>query len=211
MLKRKTRAEQATENRERVLAAARKIFLAKGYNTASIDEIAEEAGFSKGVVYSQFGSKADLFFALLERRIEERAAMNMAAVTEGSYQEATRSIWAMAERVRRADESWTLLVLEFRIHAARDPELRYRYAELHHRTIAGLISVLEHVLAKAPEAPAFPLEDIARLAAAIGSGYALEEATDHEGWSTEPGEAIFQNLWKIPAESGAIDAQERRP
>ena len=44
-----------------------------------LDVIAEEAGFSKGVVYSQFAGKPDLFIALLEQRIAERAAQNAAA------------------------------------------------------------------------------------------------------------------------------------
>ena len=42
------------------------MFLARGYVNATVDAIAEEAGFSKGVVYSQFESKADMFLALLE-------------------------------------------------------------------------------------------------------------------------------------------------
>ena len=71
-----SRSEQVDRNRERVLAAARRVFLARGYAGASLDAIAEEAGFSKGVVYSQFDGKGDLFLALLERRIQERAEQN---------------------------------------------------------------------------------------------------------------------------------------
>ena len=52
------------------------MFLERGYAGATLDAIAEEAGFSKGVVYSQFAGKPDLLLALLEARIEERAAEN---------------------------------------------------------------------------------------------------------------------------------------
>src|SRR5207249_240036 len=76
MRKRLSRSEQVERNGGRVLEAARRVFLAKGYAGASLDAIAEEAGFSKGVVYSQFDSKADLFLTLLERRIGERADQN---------------------------------------------------------------------------------------------------------------------------------------
>src|SRR5262249_33234484 len=75
-MKRLSRAEQAERNRALVLDAARRVFLARGYQGATLEQIAEEAGFSKGVVYSQFESKADLFLALLEARIAERAADN---------------------------------------------------------------------------------------------------------------------------------------
>ena len=51
------------------------MFLAR-YVSASLDAIAEEAGFSKGVVYSRFASKADMFLSLLEARIAERAEQN---------------------------------------------------------------------------------------------------------------------------------------
>src|SRR3954454_16823751 len=70
------RSEQTERNRAAVLAAARRVFLARGYHAASLDQISEEAGFSKGVVYSQFRNKADMFLALLEDRITERAEEN---------------------------------------------------------------------------------------------------------------------------------------
>src|SRR5215212_8197510 len=77
---RMTRAERTEHNRERVLAAAREVFLARGYHGATVEQIAEAAGFSTGVVYSQFGGKADLFLALLEARIEQRIRDNAAVV-----------------------------------------------------------------------------------------------------------------------------------
>src|SRR5215510_4477838 len=70
------RVEQVERNREVVLEAARRVFLARGYAGATLEAIADDAKFSKGVVYSQFESKADMFLALLERRIAERAADN---------------------------------------------------------------------------------------------------------------------------------------
>src|SRR2546421_532039 len=76
MSPRLSRAEQNDRNRALLLAAARRVFLARGYYAATLEQIADEAGFSKGVVYSRFASKADMFLALLEDRIAERAAQN---------------------------------------------------------------------------------------------------------------------------------------
>ena len=50
MSPRLTRVEQSVRNRELVLAAARRVFLERGYHGASLEQIADEAGFSKGVV-----------------------------------------------------------------------------------------------------------------------------------------------------------------
>jgi Transcriptional regulator len=74
MSPRLSRAEQNDRNRALLLAAARRVFLERGYYAATLDQIADEAGFSKGAVYSRFASKADMFLALLEDRIAERAA-----------------------------------------------------------------------------------------------------------------------------------------
>lgn len=48
-------------SRERLLAAARTVFAAKGYEGASVNDIAAEAGFTKGAFYAAFPSKAALF------------------------------------------------------------------------------------------------------------------------------------------------------
>ena len=79
MSPRLSRAEQNDRNRALLLAAARRVFLERGYYAATLDQIADEAGFSKGAVYSRFASKADMFLALLEDRIAERAARERAA------------------------------------------------------------------------------------------------------------------------------------
>jgi AcrR family transcriptional regulator len=209
-MRRRTRREQAELNRERILAVARSVFLRNGYYAASIDEIAEEAGFSKGVIYSQFGSKADLFFALLERRVEERAAFNLEAALKGTIEDSARNLLSMNERMRKADRAWTLLVLEFRILAARDPELQKRYSAMHRRTIEGLAEVIEQLKAKTERPPAFESSDLARLVSAIDSGYALEESIDPEGWSTAPGGMALRNLFEDLALQGVAPEVGRR-
>src|SRR5271154_73794 len=140
MSPRLSRAEQSERNRVLLLAAARRVFLERGYHGASVDQIADAAGFSTGVVYSQFGGKADLFLALLAARISERAAGN-ARAGEGLGGAGDGGIAALpghAASVARAEPEWGLLVIEFRGHAARDPELGRRYAAAHQRTLAGM-------------------------------------------------------------------------
>ena len=52
------------------MQAARRVFGARGFHAATIEEIAAEAGLSNGAIYYNFESKGDLFFALLEERTE---------------------------------------------------------------------------------------------------------------------------------------------
>jgi len=175
-MKRLTRAEQAERNRGLVLAAARRVFLARGYHGATLEQIADEAGFSKGVVYSQFESKADLFLALLEARISERATEN-ARLAESVPDGDLLALIDQLTRSDRATPGWQLLVIEFRVHAARDAELSRRYAAAHARTVDGVAGVLARVFARTGQTVVAPRR-LAELALALSTGTALEQAAN---------------------------------
>ena len=134
------RARQQAANREALLAAAREVFLAEGYHGASVEKVARAAGLTIGAVYSQFGGKAELLLALLERRIDERAEANR-RMAEQVGDQGLPGLARRWSRQQHEDLAWSLLVLEFRVHAARDPELNARYAALHERTLAGIAEV----------------------------------------------------------------------
>jgi AcrR family transcriptional regulator len=178
-MKRLNRAEQSERNRALVLAAARRVFLARGYHGATLEQIADEAGFSKGVVYSQFEGKADLFLALLEGRIEERAAGN-ARLAESLRGGDLLSLLDHLVRGDQATPGWLLLVIEFRVHAARDAELSRRYAAAHARTVEALAGVLAAVCAREGQTPAIPPRQLAALLLAFSSGATLEHAANPE-------------------------------
>jgi AcrR family transcriptional regulator len=210
-MKRLSRAEQNERNRALVLAAARRVFLARGYHAATLDEIADEAGFSRGVVQSRFGNKADLFLALLEERIAERAAQN-ARLAEGlSGAQGMRVLREHAARRNRAERDWGLLLIEFRVHAARDPELARRYGALHARTRQGLAGVITGLYARAGQPPPLPAEEIALMILTVEAGIRLEQAADPDS----PGSpAVFEALRgfiesPLPSDDGA--RQARRP
>ena len=180
-MKRLGRVERAAANRVLVLAAAREVFLARGYHGATLEQIAEEAGFSKGVVYSQFESKADLFLALLEARIEERAAENIRAARSL----AGGGLQALLEYLIRGDQAtpgWLLLVIEFRVHAARDPVLSRRYAAVHARAVEGVAQALATVIGPDGEEPTVPARRLAELALALSTGTTLEWAASPDAF-----------------------------
>jgi AcrR family transcriptional regulator len=170
-----SRVEKVERNRGLVLAGARRVFLARGYVNATLDAIAEEAGFSKGVVYSQFESKADMFLALLEARIAERAEQNERLASELDGRDLAEAVPELALAMRRAEPEWTHLVLEFRLHAARVPGLSERYARLHARTIDALAGVFARLHARAGTTPRYPVRVLAELALGINVGAFLEQ------------------------------------
>src|SRR3954454_12756787 len=71
--RRETRAEKQARTRGELLTTAAAVFAERGYDGASVEEIAEQAGYSHGAVYSNFAGKSDLFLAVFERYMADRA------------------------------------------------------------------------------------------------------------------------------------------
>jgi len=169
-----SRAERNDRNRALLLAAARRVFLAKGYHAATLEQIADEAGFSKGVVYSRFASKADMFLALLEDRIAERAAQNAELARELAGSGNFGAVLDLALWAERGAPGWRLLVTEFRIHAGRFPLLNGRYAALHARAVDGVAQVIASVSREGADGLPFPPRQLAEFILAVETGVALE-------------------------------------
>lgn len=70
---RRTREEQRAETRARLLEAAAEVIAARGLDGASIDEITERAGFTRGAFYSNFSGKPELLVELCEQRLLDYA------------------------------------------------------------------------------------------------------------------------------------------
>jgi AcrR family transcriptional regulator len=194
MTTRLSRVEQVGRNRELLLAAARRTFLERGYAGATIDSIAEQAGFSKGVVYSQFGGKSDLFLTLLEQRIEERATENDRLVAAHRGIDALRAL--MRANVRHATEGagWARLLIEFRVAASRDAELNARYAALHARSLDRLTAAVGAALSRDSAELGYPVPVFAQLIFALNSGAVLEQAVDPSALPLELLEDLMTRL-----------------
>lgn len=65
------------DTRDKLFEAAARVFEQDGIGGASIEAIAAEAGFTRGAFYSNFGSKDELIFAMLEDHVEQSIRRNM--------------------------------------------------------------------------------------------------------------------------------------
>ncbi len=180
-----TRSERAQETRRALLDAAREVFLREGFHGASLDAVAAEAGFTKGAVYSRFENKADLFLALLERRVDERAATLRSMAPTGTLAGDAAAINREWLRGARDRLDWVLLVIEFRVHVARHPELHERYAQVQERLRSGITEVLERNAGPLPAPHGLRPDDVARAEIAISNALALEEAIDGDPQALE--------------------------
>lgn len=117
------------ETRERLLHAAEKIFVRDGYEAAELGEIATLAGRTKGAIYAQFESKEDIFLALIESRtIRYRTEMGELLAASTSVEQNQKAFRQFGLRLSE-DQSWLLLLLEFKLFAIRHPEAKKRFQD----------------------------------------------------------------------------------
>jgi len=126
-------AVEAPGTRSRILAAARHIFARLGYTGASLDEVAADAGLTKGAIYWYFASKSEVLLALLEERRERQAATLPDAIR--SFTSSDDPISALTAVLKdqmelcRHNQEWPRLVVEF-LSESRDPMVRERFQQL---------------------------------------------------------------------------------
>ena len=162
------------EVRERILAAALAEFARKGFVGTTIDAIADAAGFTKGAVYSNFGSKDDLFFALLDQQISRR----IEAVTTLADAAATRpTVTAIGDLLMRGlldNRDWQLLFTEYWLRALRDESVRERFVEHRRAVRAAIAEAVRRLDLETDLDPA----TTAVLVLALNSGLSIEEFTE---------------------------------
>lgn len=119
---RKTRAERQAETREKLLDSARAAFGQKGFSAATIDEIAEGAGYSRGAFYSNFSTKEDLAVVLMGQQmaLDVTRIAQVAEAAHGPVDTLTERL-RLAFPVTEKITDWEMLRLEMLMLAQRNP------------------------------------------------------------------------------------------
>jgi AcrR family transcriptional regulator len=176
---RRTRAARAEGRhaREELLTAAVHVFARRGYEQAGVDEIAAEAGYSKGALYWHFSGKEELLTALLDERIDA-PAREMVALLQSAPPDRDMSVEAARAFARRLREQREALLLdrEYWSLAIRDPALRARYitrqTDLRRALAAALQARMRHL--GTPDLP-MGAEQVGRIVMTIIGGLAVDE------------------------------------
>jgi len=185
------------DTRERIMAAAVSVFARKGFQRASLDDIAAEAGLTKGAIYWHFRSKNDLFSALLEARFARHAAPLPAALaTALAANEPCRRPAVMAAMLKSVlqrfqdDADWPRLFLEF-LSQSRDPELAARMRQLveHGRQLAR--QMVEQMKAGGLTDPSLDTDTLAMFWCALIDGFMLAWVVNPDSLDAE---GLFERL-----------------
>lgn len=142
-----TREEKKQETRKHIMEAGAAVFARMGFHGASIDRIAEEAGYTKGAFYAHFETKETLFMALFEERMKrEVTSLTETLGPSFTLDQLIRFLTRSYEQETEESRTWDLLKMEFVLYALREAALRKSFAELVKRTVNRLELDLAPVL-----------------------------------------------------------------
>ncbi|MBL7486858.1 TetR family transcriptional regulator [Frankia sp. AgB1.9] len=180
------------EVRRRLLAAAASVFAERGYGESRLDDVARVAGFTKGAVYSNFGSKQQLFAELVGAHMAEQAAAVRGGVTSATDPDGTDPDRTDPDRTDRdrvqargielmgdylvSDDRGQRLMVEFAAQASRDSRIQEAWAphrRAHQEAVVALLAERLHALGLSA---VVDLDTLALIMIALRNGLALERA-----------------------------------
>jgi AcrR family transcriptional regulator len=168
------------KTRRLLMEAAGKVCSKHGLQQASIDEVAETAGFTKGAFYANFKNKEELFLSMLDERFAERLQeLDELGRDEGEPVSVARQAGLDIARHMGADPEWNRLFFEFAAYAVRNPEFR---AELvtRYRALQQRIADVYRRAADLEGPLPVSIEHIALMNFAMVNGIALEQLLEPE-------------------------------
>ncbi len=159
--------------------AAARVFARRGYHAAGVEEIAAEAGYTTGAVYSNFSGKEELFLALSERELSGRLADYRAVADASGSPEGVADV--AEDRFGdfiRTDPDWPLLFFEFWAYGARNPALRAEFVKQRQAEVEIIAEAVERQTAAAGVTLPLGAEQVAVGIGALINGLAFERVLD---------------------------------
>jgi AcrR family transcriptional regulator len=189
-----TRAERAARTRSLLMAAASKVCARHGLERASIDEVAEEAGFTKGAFYANFRSKDELFLAMLDERFAEQLAkLDRTLSEDGELGDQVREAASAFAHDLADDPDWVRLSIQFAARAARDESFRGALVTRERALRARMAEIIGRRTERLPFPPAFPPDQVARMADAIIDGFAVHQLLDPDDYPDD----LHAQMWTV--------------
>jgi AcrR family transcriptional regulator len=176
-----TRHQRQQRTRSSLLRAAARVFCKRGLEGASIDEVAEQAGFTKGAFYANFRNKEELFLVMLDEKFSaELERLDRALAGTEEPRDEARSAAADFIRFARSDPDWPRLYFQFAAHAARNEDFRQELATRQRAMRERLAKVYERWTAEFPAAPPLPIEDITAMTYFMADGFLVDQLIEPE-------------------------------
>ena len=186
-----SRARRPTREvvRRRLLDAALEVFAWRGFDAASLEQVAAAAGLSKGAIYSNFESKDDLFFAMMADQVLSRVETVRTAIaleaTAPAGRQTLRDIGRLLTEAFINEREWQLVFLDFWRRAVRDDAVRAQFVS-HRRTLRTAIGDrVQEALPGGSGVEGLTVDDVITIVLALCNGLAIERYLDRDAVSDD--------------------------
>ena len=170
-----TRKEKQAHTRFCLMESAARVFTRRGLQQASIDEVAGDAGFTKGAFYANFKSKEELFLAMLDERFAQRIEeIDRVWSSDGDIRDKARQAGQDFAQYL-SDDEWSRLFFEFAAYAARNEEFRQELVTRYRALRERVADIYSRQKEKMGIEPAVAPEQVAAMIFAMANGLALEK------------------------------------
>jgi AcrR family transcriptional regulator len=196
--KRLTRAESKARTRELLLESAAESFARNGYAGASVEEIAENAGYSIGALYSNFGGKERLFLELIKTRATGQIAEAAARIDERQADggKVAGGLGRLLVETADNDIVFESLHAEFWLYAVRNPDVMATLAARLDEAQDDLAELLARTLSRDGELPDQSLRPMATVVFALFHGLVQQRRINPESVPEELFEYALTCLFK---------------
>jgi AcrR family transcriptional regulator len=174
-----TRKQRQEHTRACLLEAAGRVFARRGLAQASVDEVAADAGFTKGAVYANFGSKEELFLEMLDRKFAMRLADIEAVLrTDASPEEQARVAGREFLATISGDPEWGRLFVEAALHASRNEAFREKLQGSYAAMRASMAELLKARVEADGIVSPVPYNQLAMMVFAMANGVGFERLVE---------------------------------
>jgi AcrR family transcriptional regulator len=177
-----TRERRRQQTRDVLIAAATEVFARRGFEGASLEEIAESAGFTRGAIYKNFAGKEELFFAVTDR-LNEQVIEAFRAIAPTTADPKSWDISALAAMWRASVADFDDLFAigkEYELYVLRNPSARKASAAQRRKSRALVASFMEEVAERSGMTLRFPPATLASIILAAADGLAYAARVDGE-------------------------------
>ncbi len=197
--------------RGQILVAARQAFSDKGYDAATVDDIAHAAGVSKGLIYNYFRGKEDILIATavawlepFEDQLEALAHAEAPATTK------LMAVSRLALQAVREEWEFVQLQIELWSELRRRPQIARRFARMFRRMRSALVAIIEQGVARGEFRPV-PAKEVASLLIAALDGLVLQRMADERAFSWKSVSAAMEEFVLNGLAARGNDGERKRP
>ncbi|SCY66698.1 TetR/AcrR family transcriptional regulator [Desulfoluna spongiiphila] len=163
--------EKSMETHDELRASAVHFFGEKGFNTTTISEITEHAGYAKGNFYRYWKSKDDLFLSIMEEKYRLYRARRVDSLNQASSMDDVIGVIIDFLEQILDDGKWARVFLEFTIHASGNDDVRKELNKSFYRLSSDLFA---DIVAPHRRDPVYPSKKLGGIVTALFEGFLIQ-------------------------------------